>query len=585
MQATYSPEDNKLRLYSLTRLDAETYESVKAHGFKWAPKQDLFVAPKWTPGREDLLIELCGEIGDEDTSLTDRAEQRAERFDVYSEKRLSDAHSARASADAIADGIPMGQPILVGHHSERHARRDAEKIDRGMRKAVKMWETSKYWEVRAAGAIRHAKYKELPRVRANRIKKIEADRRRQIKSRKHSEDGLALWTREGLTLEQARHIAGNSQYGLTVCKRDDGSAWGWSAYDVLQPDGERWNKAPGWTVEQVQEVARRVYPLSIAHSDRWIAHYDNRLTYEKAMLEAQGAVDLLKPKARPKQIPICNYRAPDGIDVPNMYQRGEMIHHPQVDMTKAEFAAINKDYKGTRPVDNSHRVRVAMLHNPMRSVCVFLTDSKTHTKPEPVEPKQVDAPTMRPRVYVAEPESAEDSEFRALKETAKAGVQVVAAPQLFLTPNDIAARMVEYADIETGHTLLEPSAGTGRLLMAVREAGVAAVQTVVEINSRLCDSLKWAGFDDVRQGNFLECDNLGTFDRVIMNPPFKNGDDIKHIRHALTMLKPGGKLVALCADGPRQNDQLQPLATHWEQLPSGTFAGTGVRAALMVIDA
>ena len=60
--ATYSAEDNKLRLYASQRLDSETYARVKAAGFKWAPKQELFVAPMWTPAREDLLIELAGEI-------------------------------------------------------------------------------------------------------------------------------------------------------------------------------------------------------------------------------------------------------------------------------------------------------------------------------------------------------------------------------------------------------------------------------------------------------------------------------------------------------------------------------------------
>jgi hypothetical protein len=42
-----------------------------------------------------------------------------------------------------------------------------------MRKAVRMWETADYWKSRAAGAIRHAKYKERPDVRARRIKTIE----------------------------------------------------------------------------------------------------------------------------------------------------------------------------------------------------------------------------------------------------------------------------------------------------------------------------------------------------------------------------------------------------------------------------
>jgi hypothetical protein len=50
------------------------------------------------------------------------------------------------------------------------------------------------------------------------------------------------------------------------------------------------------------------------------------------------------------------------------------------------------------------------------------------------------------------------------------------------------------------------------------------------------------------------------------------------------MLKPGGRLVAICANGPRQREKLQPIASSWEDLPSGTFKGTGVNAALLVID-
>lgn len=50
--ATYSPDDNKLRLYASSRLDAETFAKVKAAGFKWAPKQELFVAPAWSSFKE-----------------------------------------------------------------------------------------------------------------------------------------------------------------------------------------------------------------------------------------------------------------------------------------------------------------------------------------------------------------------------------------------------------------------------------------------------------------------------------------------------------------------------------------------------
>jgi hypothetical protein len=75
-----------------------------------------------------------------------------------------------------------------------------------------------------------------------------------------------------------------------------------------------------------------------------------------------------------------------------------------------------------------------------------------------------------------------------------------------------------------------------------------------------------------------------------MNPPFVNGADIQHIKHAVTFLKPGGRLVAICANGPRQQAALKPLAEqsggYWEDLPAGTFAdqGTNVNTAMLVIE-
>ncbi|MEQ6982021.1 DUF3560 domain-containing protein, partial [Klebsiella pneumoniae] len=35
-RATYSPDDNKLRLYASLRLDEETYSLINKAGFRWA---------------------------------------------------------------------------------------------------------------------------------------------------------------------------------------------------------------------------------------------------------------------------------------------------------------------------------------------------------------------------------------------------------------------------------------------------------------------------------------------------------------------------------------------------------------------
>jgi hypothetical protein len=174
----------------------------------------------WTPEREDLLIELAGTIDDEDTSLVERAEERANRFDDYRDNRLADATSAEKGVRAIMDGIPPGQPIFVGHHSEARSRRDKKRIDSGMRRAVHMWETAEYWQQSAAGALRHAKYKERPAVRARRIKRIEADLRKAERNRAQAVAALAAWSATPMPIEKARRVA---NYNSFPCVKREGT--------------------------------------------------------------------------------------------------------------------------------------------------------------------------------------------------------------------------------------------------------------------------------------------------------------------------------------------------------------------------
>lgn len=619
MTATYSPEDNKLRLYSVGRLDKELYTRVRAAGFIWAPKQELFVAPMWTPARADLLMELCGEIGDEDTSLVDRQEQRAERFEEYSDSREQDAERAHKAVSAITDNIPLGQPILVGHHSEKHARKDAERIENGMRKAINMWETAKYWKSRAAGALHHAKYKAQPGVRARRIKGLLTDLRREQKRKETASDLLCSWNYAGLNYERAWKLTNTS----AVCKKFTLAEYPRSAEATSNYEGDMsvWSALDSKiiTAEQAKAIVVPFLERSIKSADRWIAHISNRLEYEKALLEEAGASDLLKPKPRSAkaQLPICNYRAPEGLEIQNIYYENKMIHYPMIEMTQAEYALINKDYKATRVVGNSHRVRTAMRNHSL--VYCFLTDAKVHPVPGPVEKNPAPEMTTQQVRILHEANRAltecsgmqpEPSGFEAMRQALKIGVKVVVSPQLFPTPAEIADRMVDEADIQHAHRVLEPSAGTGAIYKAIMKNASYPPEEImlIEINNDLCRHLHAAvgrATDSdrhiVNRADFLGCSSetgeglefarklsskkIGKFDRILMNPPFENGADIKHIKHALTMLKPDGKLVAICANGPRQNEQLMPLADTWEPLPAGSFkeSGTGVNAVLMTI--
>lgn len=95
-----------------------------------------------------MLLSLAGEIEDEDSTLAERQEARAERFTGYSGKRASESAQALDEVERLAAMIPPGQPILVGHHSERRARRDAQRIENGMKRAVMLFERAEYWEER-----------------------------------------------------------------------------------------------------------------------------------------------------------------------------------------------------------------------------------------------------------------------------------------------------------------------------------------------------------------------------------------------------------------------------------------------------
>lgn len=180
--------------------------------------------------------------------------------------------------------------------------------------------------------------------------------------------------------------------------------------------------------------------------------------------------------------------------------------------------------------------------------------------------------------------------FAALADPASAP-RVVTAFNLFQTPAPLAARV---ASLLVGHTgpaavILEPSAGLGRLYRAIRDAGHDGPMVLVDSSPDCCRELYGMTAGDgvtLKQGDFLAM-QLGPFDAVLMNPPFKNGSDIKHIEHARRMLKPGGRLVSICANGPKQQSKLKPQASQWIDLEPGAFAesGTKVSAAIVVFDA
>lgn len=568
-RATYSPEDNKLRLYADERLSPALYEETRKMGFGWAPKQKLFVAPAWTPAREDFLIRLVGEIQDEDMSLIERQEMRADRFDGYRENRLHDAGQAREAVARIADNIPLGQPILIGHHSERHARRDAEKIERGMRLAVTMWDRAEYWTDRAASAIAHGKYKERPDVRARRIKKIEAEIRQQQRGQASAECERDKWRAVLRWLYQVEEPETAKKLG------DHYAAGSWAEVCAEYRKG---------AVSLEDCACQMIVDLDagIAHPSRWLAHLEHRLCYEKTMLGESGGT-------------ASDQKAPEvggGARCWATRRRGEGAFSWIVKVNKVSITVYDnwgnggRNFTRTIPFDKlsalASKAEVAAAQAAGRLIEFHdATGFVIHdSDPTPApEPESAPEPTPDPELEAAKVQT------EAIRDSLKAGIEVVSADQLFPTPRPVIAVLMQHAQIGEGMTVLEPSAGTGALVMAAREFKPAKI-TAIECNRRLY-TLLCRMADTALCGDFLsyEPGHTMTFDRIVMNPPFSHGDDIKHIRHAARFLAPGGRLVAVMANGPRQRAAFDAEAVI--ELPEGSFSsqGTQVRTCIVILDA
>ena len=179
----------------------------------------------------------------------------------------------------------------------------------------------------------------------------------------------------------------------------------------------------------------------------------------------------------------------------------------------------------------------------------------------------------------------------------EAPLVVDGSTELFPTPPAVVERMIAAAQLEPDMTVLEPSAGLGAIAMPV--ARLVSVVACIEQNQQVADRLRATGtVDGVTCADFLEIQPgpLLTYDRVMMNPPFRGQADIRHVTHALRFVKPGGLLVAVMSAGVefRQDktatgfrDLVADRGGRIERLPDDAFeaSGASVRTVLAIIPA
>lgn len=170
------------------------------------------------------------------------------------------------------------------------------------------------------------------------------------------------------------------------------------------------------------------------------------------------------------------------------------------------------------------------------------------------------------------------------------GVTFVTAPEFFPTPKLIVDIMLKELTRYSPCTILEPSAGSGNLVRGLFELKTVEKITTVEIDSELIKHLKKinsCGPNICDDFLALTPSDLGKYDAVVMNPPFRNNADIKHVMHAYNFINFGGVLVSVVSEtaisgsrnAPKEfKEFIYSKGGFDDKLPEGSFKNSGTMA-------
>ena len=184
----------------------------------------------------------------------DRAARAGQRAGYHAEKagkRAAEADARIAAEHAILDFIPAGQPILIGHHSERRHRRDLDRAESHRRASIEADKAAEYHERRAQAAASYTQHRESTGTTLRRIAKLEAEAR-QVDRRihgtgkaMHGEDTPATGAWLARLEQRAAEIAEQLAYWREViAAKEAAGVKVWTRGDFAKGDfvsnGRRW---------------------------------------------------------------------------------------------------------------------------------------------------------------------------------------------------------------------------------------------------------------------------------------------------------------------------------------------------------
>lgn len=166
--------------------------------------------------------------------------------------------------------------------------------------------------------------------------------------------------------------------------------------------------------------------------------------------------------------------------------------------------------------------------------------------------------------------------------------------QFFATPNDLAEKLVFYADLKNHDTILEPSAGQGAIIEHINKqcSVLPDCFELMEVNKIILNKtdLKFELVGD----DFLKSDSK-EYSKIIANPPFSKNQDITHVYKMFDKLNRGGKIVTIMSKHWQNSTNkketefrnwLEELEAEVVEINAGEFkeSGTSIATVIVLID-
>lgn len=166
----------------------------------------------------------------------------------------------------------------------------------------------------------------------------------------------------------------------------------------------------------------------------------------------------------------------------------------------------------------------------------------------------------------------------------------------FATPEPVGFKMAEWANIQQGEKVLEPSAGHGAI---ARFFPARTDVTMVEPSYELSQRAALAnGAARIVNEQFEDLHISNKYDAIVMNPPYGSGGKtaIEHVAKAAKHLRDAGRIVALIPRGGITDKRLSAFLESEDaanlylvakiDMPASTFerAGTAVNTQVLVLE-